>query len=75
MILGNFNDFDVKQLALDIDLSDIVLKPTRGLNILDHILVSENFKPYYYPLNVSYESPLGKSDHISLVATPSVLSD
>ena len=40
VIAGDFNHFNVKQLCSDLDLSDIVTCPTRGNNVLDHILLS-----------------------------------
>ena len=70
MLLGDFNHFDVCNLTSELNLTDIVDKPTRGSNILDHILISENLKSHYVSSNVKYESPIGNSDHQSLIATP-----
>ena len=70
IFLGDFNDFNVNRLSLDLNLTDIVDKPTRGLNILDHILISEDLIHHYQPSKLLYESPIGKSDHLSLVAIP-----
>ena len=70
MLLGDFNDFDVKTLSLDLSLTDIVDRPTRGKNILDHVLISESLTQHYERSDVSYECPIGKSDHYTLVITP-----
>ena len=76
IILGDFNMFDVKLLCSDLNLTDIVDKPTRGNRILDHILVSEELARVYDTSTVSIESPIGKSDHASLMVKPSnTLSD
>ena len=45
-------------------------EPTRGKNILDHILVSEDLKEVYDRSCVTIESPMGNSDHATLVAAP-----
>ena len=70
MIVGDFNHFDVELLCQDLTLKDIVDRPTRGINVLDHILISQELTPYYDKSNLTFESPLGKSDHLSLVLTP-----
>ena len=70
MILGDFNHFDVCSLSSELSLTDIVDQPTRGANILDHILVSEDLKSHYVSSNVKHECPIGNSDHLSLIATP-----
>lgn len=70
VILGDFNEFDVKKLCLDLSLMDIVDKPTRGMNTLDHVLISEGLIPHYDSSSLSYESPIGKSDHLTLIIEP-----
>lgn len=73
IILGDFNDFDVGQVCKDLYLADIVREPTRGQSILDHIMISEGLKPIYDFSHVSYEAPIGKSDHLTLVLSPNNL--
>ena len=70
VILGDFNDFEVRKLNEELDLTDIVTAPTRGTNTLDHILIGEGLKPWYNSTNVKYESPVGKSDHVTLMFFP-----
>ena len=70
VILGDFNRFDVRLLEASLSLTDIVDQPTRGKNILDHILISENLKLVYDSSQVSYNAPIGKSDYLTLLATP-----
>ena len=70
IILGDFNTFDVIGLCSDLNLVDIVDKPTRGNNILDHVLVDERLKEKYNSSSVSIESPVGKSDHATLIISP-----
>ena len=70
MLLGDFNNFNINNLCSDLALTDIVDKPTRGQNTLDHILVSKNLKSHYISPNVKCECPIGNSDHKCLVATP-----
>ena len=70
IILGDFNAFDVTGLCNDLNLLDIVKKPTRGDNILDHILVDERLEDKYRSSSVSLESPIGKSDHATLIVSP-----
>ena len=42
MVLGDFNDFDVTRISDDHNFTDVVDKPTRGNNFLDHILICES---------------------------------
>lgn len=70
VILGEFNDFEVKKLTEELDVTSIVTAPTRGANILDHILISEGLKPFYDSTNLKYDSPIGKSNHLSLILSP-----
>ena len=66
IVVGDFNRFDVKSLESELFLTDIVSKPTRGPNILDHVLISEKLKAFYSPSTVSYNAPIGNSDHLTL---------
>ena len=70
IILGDFNQFDVKRLESALSLTDIVNRPTRGNNILDHALISENLISCYDSSKVSFNPPVGKSDHLTLLITP-----
>ena len=70
IIVGDFNHFDVNILTVDLHLCDIVNKATRGNNVLDHILISHELQLYYKHSSVSYEAPIGRSDHLTLIATP-----
>jgi hypothetical protein len=70
VILGDFNSFNVKNLCSDLNLTDIITEPTRGKNILDHVLVSEDLVQFYRPASISVEAPVGKSDHATIVITP-----
>ena len=72
IIAGDFNHFDTRKLCSELLLVDIVSKPTRGDNILDHILISHDLKSVYTDSNVSYDSPISTSDHLTISATPSV---
>ena len=71
IIVGDFNHFRVDRLSSDLDLIDIVQHQTRGNNILDHILINRDLSAVYKPGDVVYDPPIGKSDHKTLVATPS----
>ena len=70
IVLGDLNHLNAEWLTSDFNLSDIVKQPTRGRNTLDHILISHNLKSIYLAPNVSYESPIGNSDHLTLLLTP-----
>ena len=70
IIAGDFNKFDVKLLASDLDLVDIINYPTRDNNILDHILIHRSLSSAYEPSCVKYNAPIGKADHKTLIATP-----
>ena len=71
IIVGDFNHFDVNRLSNDLGLTDIITKATRGKNILDHVLISQDLKNAYSASNVSYLPPIGKSDHLTLAICPS----
>lgn len=70
IILGDFNAFNVKSLCVDLNLIDIVEVPTRGNNILDHVLVSEDINAAYHSSFLSLEAPVGRSDHSTIIVTP-----
>ena len=70
MIVGDFNHFRVDRLTSDLDLVDIVQEPTREKRILDHVLVSSELLNVYKPDCISYNPPIGKADHKTLIATP-----
>lgn len=70
IILGDFNQFRCIDLCATLDFLDIVDKPTRGTNTLDHILVSQNLTEVYKKDNMLYNAPIGNSDHLTLYAVP-----
>lgn len=70
IIVGDFNTFPIESLMNDLGMTDIVSKATRGNNILDHFLVSENLSKLYDDDCVSYNPPIGKSDHLTLIIAP-----
>ena len=70
LLAGDFNNFPVSLLASDLDLLDIVREPTRGSNVLDHILIDRGLLNMYHPSCVSFNPPIGRADHKTLVATP-----
>ena len=75
LILGDFNRLKSSEICDDLTLSDIIDQPTRGDNILDHILVSENILSVYDSRGVKHYAPIGKSDHLVICAEPSILND
>ena len=70
IITGDFNHFNTCTLCDDLDLIDIVRRPTRMNSTLDHILISAQLSDIYSENNVQYDSPIGASDHLLLTATP-----
>ena len=70
IIAGDFNHFKTNRLCSDLDLIDIVHQPTRGNHILDHILISRDLSDSYTEHSVTYNPPIGKADHKTLIATP-----
>jgi exonuclease III len=70
VILGDFNHFNVASLCIDLNLSDLINRPTRGSNILDHILVSCDLEDIYASTKVDYDCPMGKSDHLMITCHP-----
>ena len=75
IISGDFNHLRTDRLTSDLDLIDIIQHPTRGNNILDHILISRDLSANYKPDNVLYNPPIGKADHKTLVAIPHTTSN
>lgn len=70
IIAGDMNNFNVRDLCLDFNLSDIIQLPTRGHNILDHVLISHGLKHVYLQDNVEYNPPIGSADHLTLFVAP-----
>lgn len=70
IIAGDFNHFNVDNLCTDLSLLDLVKQPTRGRNILDHVLVSDSLSEFYNENLVDYDAPIGNSDHKTVTATP-----
>ena len=68
--VGDFNHFRCDNLCNAFDLVDIVDNPTRGSNVLDHILVSRDLSEVYKKENVVFNAPVGNSDHLTLYAVP-----
>lgn len=69
IIVGDLNRFNVERLCTDLNLTDIVKKPTRGQNILDHIIISSGLTRIYGE-RVEYDCAIGKSDHLMITCTP-----
>ena len=67
---GDFNHFNVVDFCKDLDLTDIVKKPTRANNILDHILVSRGLREAYQVSNVRYNAPIANADHLTVLVSP-----
>ena len=70
IITGDLNNFKAECLVSDLGMTDIVTQPTRGKNILDHILITDGLTSAYDQTLVTYNSPIGKSDHLTLIAKP-----
>ena len=69
-IVGDFNHFDVAALSADLNLTDLVKSPTRANNILDHILISHDLREVYDESLVTYDCPIGRSDHLMVTCRP-----
>lgn len=61
MIVGDFNQFDVKSLEIGLSLWDIVTESTWWCNILDHVLINKNMKTVYDSRSITYKLPVGNS--------------
>ena len=59
VLLGDFNDFDIRNLTSNQNLKQVVKQPTRGSTILD-LIVTNLDKIYSSPTIIA---PLGSSDH------------
>ena len=70
IIAGDMNKFDTQSLSLDLGLVDIVTKPTRQDNILDHILMSKDLANSYNLDRVIYDAPIASSDHLMITCVP-----
>ena len=70
IIVGDFNHFKVDRLCSDLDLTDLVHRPTCANHILDHVLISKDFSDCYTSSSVTYNPPIGKADHKTLIVTP-----
>ena len=66
VILGDFNQFKPRNLCSSFKLKKLVLKPTRGNNVLDQIY--SNLSEYYSEPAIL--PPLGSSDHSSVFLQP-----
>ena len=73
ILLGDFNQLKIQPLCDELDMIDIVLRPTRGDNTLDRILISSSLSDVYDSQRVEYDAPVGNSDHCILTITPSKL--
>ena len=66
VILGDFNNLNIRNLMFSQNLKQVVQQPTKGNAILD--LIVTNLHCFYQSPNVS--APLGSSDHNSIVWLP-----
>ena len=66
---GDFNDFDFTNIALQFNLMDFVINPTRGANTLDHLFMNKHLS-YYYPSSCTVGPPIASSDHSTIVIFP-----
>ena len=66
IVLGDFNHFKVDDFCNEHSMTDIINKPTRGSNILDHVLIDQALTPAYSTAKVDFLPPIGKSDHLTL---------
>ena len=74
MAVRDFNHFDIQNLRTGIYLDDIVTKPTRASSILVRILVSRRLTEVYAESKVSYDCPIGNSDHLMISCSDLLLS-
>lgn len=70
IIAGDTNALNTESLCESLALFDLVKKPTRGMNTLDHILVSNDLNSQYSSDRVQYDAPLGNADHKMILASP-----
>lgn len=70
VITGDMNKFKTNDLCAELDLLDIINKPTRGDHILDHVLMTKELATSYNPDRVTYDAPIGSADHRMLTCIP-----
>ena len=70
IIVGDFNRFGTQQLCQELDLTDLIIAPTRQNNVLDHVLISNSLLSTYDNTSVTYNAPIGTSDHLTIMVTP-----
>ena len=70
IVVGDMNQFDVHGVCSDLDMLDLIVKPTRQGNVLDHILISSSFAKNYDPKDVLYDAPICSSDHKTIFCRP-----
>lgn len=63
---GDFNQLNVDKLCSENDIMALNNLPTRGLNTLDNVLVSDELVPFY---SCSVNAPLSSSDHSTIFCT------
>ena len=64
---GDFNRFSPITLQNNFDLSNCVTTPTRGIAMLDYVLLSPYLVEMY---QIAVSAPISTSDHNSIVCTP-----
>ncbi len=60
IVTGDFNRLPLDKICSNNNLHPLVTAPTRGLNILDNVLVCDQLAPFY---EFSIAPPLASSDH------------
>ena len=68
IIAGDFNHLNIKNLARQFQLKQLVHLPTRGMNTLD--LVLTNLHPFYESNSATSHPPFGLSDHCVITLYP-----
>lgn len=66
IVCGDFNKFSVVSLCDNNDLTPLVKLPTRGGNILDNVLASEQLTCHY---SCTVGPPIASSDHNSILCS------
>ncbi len=71
VILGDFNRMNIQRIVNGNDLNQIIYFPTRGNATLDLVLTNHKLKSHYRkPIPLS---PIGYSDHLSILWEPCVV--
>ena len=70
VIAGDMNKFNTDSLCKELALTDIITKPTRLANVLDHVLVTKSLATFYDSDQVVYDAPIGTSDHLVITCVP-----